>query len=129
MEPKGGSYDLGGALRTWQWYAIWAMFFLYTTVGLAVYSDAKAMAGSISGASAAAASVFVVISLADTAVRLVWPVLSDRIGAAQVPLWVAYFVARLAMPNVPIVVRHQPCQVEALAVACGIRHVPEHWAM
>src|SRR3712207_4758761 len=25
-ETEGGSYDLGGALRTWQWYAIWVMF-------------------------------------------------------------------------------------------------------
>src|SRR3712207_5548338 len=69
---EGGSYDLGGALRTWQWYAIWVMFFLNTTVGLAVYSDAEAMAGSIGGATAAAASAFVVVvSLADTAGRLV----------------------------------------------------------
>ncbi len=84
-EAKGGSYDLGGALRTWQWYAIWAMFFLNTTVGLAVYSDARAIAGSIGGASAAAASAFVVVvSLADTAGRLVWPVLSDRLGGAGV---------------------------------------------
>ena len=78
---EGGSYDLGGALRTWQWYAIWVMFFLNTTVGLAVYSDAKAMAESIGGATTAAASVFViVVSLVDTAGRLVWPVLSERIG-------------------------------------------------
>ena len=84
-EAERGSYDLGGALRTWQWYAIWAMFFLNTTVGLAVYSDARAMAGSIGGASAAAASAFVVVvSLADTAGRLVWPVLSDRLGGSGV---------------------------------------------
>jgi MFS transporter, OFA family, oxalate/formate antiporter len=90
-----GSYDLGGALRTWQWYAIWAMFFLNTTVGLAVYSDAKAMAESISGATTAAASVFViVVSLVDTAGRLVWPILSDRIGGDGV--FLAMFVLQAA---------------------------------
>lgn len=92
---KGGSYALGGALRTWQWYAIWVMFFLNTTVGLAVYSDAEAMAGSIAGSTAAAASAFVVVvSLADTAGRLVWPILSDRIGGAGV--FLAMFVLQAA---------------------------------
>ena len=95
VQDEGGSYDLGGALRTWQWYAIWVMFFLNTTVGLAVYSDAEAMAGSIGGATAAAASAFVVVvSLADTAGRLVWPILSDRIGGAGV--FLAMFVLQAA---------------------------------
>jgi len=77
---KEGSCDLRGAVRTWQWYAIWIMFFLNTMVGLAIYSNARAMAGSISGASAAFASAFVVIiSVADTAGRLVWSIHSDRI--------------------------------------------------
>jgi MFS transporter, OFA family, oxalate/formate antiporter len=92
---KEGSYDLRGAVRTWQWYAIWVMFFLNTTVGLAVYSDARAMAGSISGASAAFASAFVVIvSVSDTVGRLVWPILSDRIGGRNV--FLAMFLLQAA---------------------------------
>ncbi len=56
-----------------------------TTVGLATYSDARAQAGSIGGASTAIASAFVVVvSLSDAAGRLVWPVLSERIGGANV---------------------------------------------
>ena len=48
------------------------MFLLNTTVGLAIYSDAKAIAGSIGGATAAVATAFVVVvTLSDTAVRLV----------------------------------------------------------
>ena len=96
-----GSRDLRAALRTWQWYAIWVMFFLNTTVGLAIYSDARAMAGSIGGATAAFASAFVVvISLADTAGRLVWPILSDRIGGANVflAMFVLQGAAFLLMP-------------------------------
>jgi OFA family oxalate/formate antiporter-like MFS transporter len=98
---KERSYDLRGAVRTWQWYAIWAMFFLNTTVGLALYSDARAMAGSVSGAGAAFASAFIVIvSVSDTAGRLVWPILSDRIGGRNV--FVAMFLlqatAFLLMP-------------------------------
>lgn len=93
--PKESSYDLRGAVRTWQWYAIWVMFFLNTTVGIAIYSDAKAMAGSVSGASAAVAATFVVvISVADTAGRLIWPILSDRIGGRNV--FLAMFVLQAA---------------------------------
>jgi MFS transporter, OFA family, oxalate/formate antiporter len=92
---KEDSYDLRGAVRTWQWYAIWVMFFLNTTVGLAVYSDARAMAGSISGASAAFASAFiVVVSVSDTVGRLVWPILSDRIGGRNV--FLAMFLLQAA---------------------------------
>jgi OFA family oxalate/formate antiporter-like MFS transporter len=98
---KEGSYDIRGAIRTWQWYAIWVMFFFNTTVGLAIYSDAKAMAGSISGASAAFASAFVVIiSVSDTAGRLVWPILSDRIGGKNVflAMFLVQAAAFLSMP-------------------------------
>ncbi len=96
-----GSYDLRGAVRTWQWYAIWAMFFLNTTVGLAVYSDARAMAGSISGANAPFASAFVVVvSVSDTVGRLVWPILSDRIGGRNVflAMFLLQAMAFLLMP-------------------------------
>jgi MFS transporter, OFA family, oxalate/formate antiporter len=99
--PKEGSYDLRGALGTWQWYAIWAMFFLNTTVGLAVYSDARAMAVSISGAGAAFASAFVaIISVSDTVGRLVWPILSDRIGGRNVflAMFLLQATALLLMP-------------------------------
>lgn len=100
---KEDSYDLRGAVRTWQWYAIWVMFFLNTTVGLAVYSDARAMASSISGAGAAFASAFiVVVSVSDTAGRLVWPILSDRIGGRNVflAMFLLQAAAFLLMPLV-----------------------------
>lgn len=61
------------------------MLFLNTTVGLAIISDARAMAVSIGGASATLASAFVaLVAAADVAGRLFWPTLSDRIGPANV---------------------------------------------
>jgi OFA family oxalate/formate antiporter-like MFS transporter len=61
------------------------VFFLNTTAGLAILSDARVMAGSIGGASAAVAAAFVaIISVADAAGRLLWPALSDRIGGRAV---------------------------------------------
>jgi nitrate/nitrite transporter NarK len=71
------------------------VFLLNTTVGLATYSDARALAGSIGGATAAIASAFVVVvSLSDAAGRLVWPVLSDGIGGANV--FLAMFLVQAA---------------------------------
>ena len=78
-------WDFRGALKTWQWYAMCAMFFLSTTAGLAVYSDAQAMAASIGGGTATLASAFVVLmAIADTTGRLFWPAISDYVGARNV---------------------------------------------
>ncbi len=89
------SRNFRGALGTWQWYAMWIMLFLNTTAGLAIISDAKAMAAEISGASAVFASAFVVIvALADVGGRLFWPALSDRIGPSHV--FVVMFVLQVA---------------------------------
>ena len=80
-----GAWRLSEALKTWQVYGLWAMFFLNTTAGLAILSDARVMAGSIGGASAAVAAAFVVIiSVSDAAGRFLWPALSDRIGGGRV---------------------------------------------
>jgi MFS transporter, OFA family, oxalate/formate antiporter len=79
------AWDFQGALKTWQWYALWAIFFLNVSAGLAIISDAKAMAVSIGGASATLASAFVVmVAVADSTGRLFWPALSDRIGQSTV---------------------------------------------
>jgi OFA family oxalate/formate antiporter-like MFS transporter len=79
------SWDFRGALRTWQWYALSAIFFLNVSAGLAIISDAKAMAASLGGASATLASAFVVlVAVADSTGRLFWPALSDRIGQSAV---------------------------------------------
>ncbi len=85
-EREGGeaalpAWGAGGFLGTWRWGAMWAVTFLSTTAGLAIISDAKALAGSIGGAGAALASAFVAsMALADATGRFLWPALSDRMG-------------------------------------------------
>ena len=74
---------------------------LNTTVGLAIYSEARALAGSIGGASTAIASAFVVVSLSEEAGRLVWPVLSERIGGANVFL-AMFLVQAAALAMMPV---------------------------
>jgi OFA family oxalate/formate antiporter-like MFS transporter len=94
--PAAAAWDLRGALKTWQWYALWAMFFMNTTAGLAILSDAKAMAASIGGGTATLASAFVVIvAAADTTGRLFWPTLSDKIG--QNSVFVVMFLLQAVM--------------------------------
>jgi OFA family oxalate/formate antiporter-like MFS transporter len=94
--PAAVAWDLRGALKTWQWYALWAMFFMNTTAGLAILSDAKAMAASIGGGTATLASAFVVIvAAADTTGRLFWPTLSDKIG--QNSVFVVMFLLQAVM--------------------------------
>jgi OFA family oxalate/formate antiporter-like MFS transporter len=91
----GRGWDFQGAVRTWQWYALWAIFFLNVSAGFAIISDAKAMAASIGGASATLASAFVVmVAVADSTGRLFWPALSDRVGQSTV--FLAMFLLQAA---------------------------------
>jgi MFS transporter, OFA family, oxalate/formate antiporter len=84
-KTAGGAWSLREALKTWQLYALWALFFLNTTAGLAILSEAQPLAASIGGASATLAAAFVVaVSITDASGRLLWPALSDRIGGRTV---------------------------------------------
>jgi OFA family oxalate/formate antiporter-like MFS transporter len=78
-------WDFRTALGTWQWYALWGILFLNTTAGLALISDAKAMAMDIGGATTALALTFVVIlAVANGLGRIGWASLSDYIGPKNV---------------------------------------------
>jgi OFA family oxalate/formate antiporter-like MFS transporter len=84
-EEEGPEWDFPTALRTWQWYVLWGILFLNVTAGLALISDAKAMATSIGGASTALALTFVVIlAVANALGRVGWASLSDYIGPRYV---------------------------------------------
>jgi OFA family oxalate/formate antiporter-like MFS transporter len=104
-EKGGGSWRLRDALKTWQLYALWAVFFLNTTAGLAILSEASVMAGSIGGASAALAAAFImIISVSDAVGRLLWPALSDRIGGRTVflAMFCLQAAAFLLMPTLAV---------------------------
>ena len=87
MPPATGSavaaqnYDLGSALRTWQWYALWALLFLNVTAGISILSQAAPMAQEITGVSATTAAGLVgIISIANGSGRFLWAWLSDFAG-------------------------------------------------
>ncbi len=80
-ERSGVDYELGSALKTWQWYALWALLFLNVTAGIAVISEADPIAQEVSGAAPALAAWLVsIISIANGAGRFLWAWLSDAIG-------------------------------------------------
>ena len=74
---------LKGALRSWQWYALWAVLFLNTTAGISIISQASPMAQEMTHATAAAGLVGL-ISIANGSGRLFWAWLSDFSGRRQV---------------------------------------------
>src|SRR5215207_2475293 len=80
-ERTGVDYELGVALKTWQWYALWALLFLNVTAGIAIISEADPIAQELSGASPWLAAWLVsIISIANGAGRFLWAWLSDAIG-------------------------------------------------
>jgi hypothetical protein len=80
-DRSGVDFELGGALRTWQWYVLWAMLFLNVSAGIAIIAEADPIAQEIGGLSAAAASILVIlISIGNGAGRFLWAWLSDAIG-------------------------------------------------
>jgi OFA family oxalate/formate antiporter-like MFS transporter len=80
-ERTGVDYELRGALKTWQWYALWALLFLNVTAGIAIISEADPIAQELSGVAPATAAWLVsIISIGNAAGRFLWAWLSDAIG-------------------------------------------------
>src|ERR671938_1502946 len=80
-ERSGLDYDLGGSLRTWQWYVLWALLFLNVTAGIAIITVASPMAVALAGVSATVAAGLVsIISVGKASGRFLWAWLSDAIG-------------------------------------------------
>src|SRR5258705_754174 len=64
-------YTLGAALKTWQWYGLWAILFLNTCAGISIISQAAPMTQEITHVSAVAAAGLVgIISIANGAGRI-----------------------------------------------------------
>ena len=93
-------YTLGDALRTWQWYALWAMLFLNVSAGIMLISQAAPMAQNITGVDVGlAAGLVSLISIFNGAGRVFWAWLSDMITRRMVFLvmFLLQFVVFLVM--------------------------------
>jgi OFA family oxalate/formate antiporter-like MFS transporter len=89
--PAGGgagerhAFDLRGALRTPQWYLLWAIFFLNVTAGVGFIAEGAPMARELVGVGAvAAAGIVGTAFIGDAVGRVAWPWLSDAVGRRAV---------------------------------------------
>jgi len=73
-------YTLGGALKTWQWWALWLLLFLNTSAGISVISQESPMFQEIAKVSAIVAAGMVgVASIGNAVGRIFWAWISDAI--------------------------------------------------
>jgi OFA family oxalate/formate antiporter-like MFS transporter len=73
-------YTLGGALGTWQWWALWVLLFLNTSAGISLISQESPIFQELAKASAIVAAGMVGIASIGNAVgRIFWASISDII--------------------------------------------------
>ncbi len=78
-------YTLGAALKTWQWYGLWAILFFNTLAGISIISQAAPLAQETTHVSVVVAAGLVgIISIANGAGRFLWAWGSDFIGRTRV---------------------------------------------
>jgi OFA family oxalate/formate antiporter-like MFS transporter len=97
------TYTLSEAMRTWQWYGLWALLFLNTSAGISIISQAAPMAQEITGVTAAAAAGLVgIISIANGAGRFLWAWFSDLIGRRWVflSMFIVQVVVFFTLPRI-----------------------------
>jgi OFA family oxalate/formate antiporter-like MFS transporter len=74
-------YTLGGALKTWQWWALWTLLFLNTSAGISIISQESPMFQEIAKATVIIAAGMVGIASIGNAVgRIFWAWVSDAIS-------------------------------------------------
>jgi OFA family oxalate/formate antiporter-like MFS transporter len=79
-QRSGRDYTLGGALKTWQWWALWTLLFLNTSAGISLISQESPMFQEIAKASAVAAAGMVgVAAIGNSVGRIFWAWTSDAI--------------------------------------------------
>jgi OFA family oxalate/formate antiporter-like MFS transporter len=73
-------YTLGGALKTWQWWALWLLLFLNTSAGISIISQESPMFQEIAKIGAVVAAGMVgVASIGNAVGRIFWAWVSDTI--------------------------------------------------
>lgn len=73
-------YTLGGALKTWQWWALWALLFLNTSAGISLISQESPIFQEIAKVSVIAAAGMVgIASIGNGVGRIFWAWTSDAL--------------------------------------------------
>ncbi|HEY0757746.1 MAG TPA: OFA family MFS transporter [Acidisarcina sp.] len=79
-ERTARDYSLREALRTWQWWALWALLFLNTSAGISLISQESPMFQKIAGVTViVAAGMLGVVSIGNAVGRVFWAWASDSL--------------------------------------------------
>lgn len=71
-------FTLGEALRSWQWWALWALLFLNTSAGISIISQEAPMFQELAKVTAIAAAGMVgIVSIGNALGRVFWASMSD----------------------------------------------------
>jgi OFA family oxalate/formate antiporter-like MFS transporter len=74
-------FTLGGALKTWQWWALWLLLFLNTSAGISIISQEAPMFQELAKITAIVAAGMVgIVSIGNAAGRVFWAWASDTLG-------------------------------------------------
>ncbi|MDN5288141.1 MAG: major facilitator superfamily 1 [Mucilaginibacter sp.] len=80
-QKNGGDFTLGGALKTWQWWALWLLLFLNTSAGISIISQEAPMFQELANISALVAAGMVgIVSIGNALGRVFWAWISDLLG-------------------------------------------------
>lgn len=91
--PK--QYTAREAMKTWQFYVLWWVFFTNITCGIGLLAVASPMAQEVIGMSPlAAASMVGIIGLLNGGGRIVWSTISDYLGRANT--YILFFALEIA---------------------------------
>jgi OFA family oxalate/formate antiporter-like MFS transporter len=73
-------YTLGDALKSWQWWALWALLFLNTSAGISLISQESPIFQELTKATAIAAAGMVgIVSIGNAVGRIFWASVSDTL--------------------------------------------------
>jgi OFA family oxalate/formate antiporter-like MFS transporter len=80
-QKSGSDFTLGGALKTWQWWALWLLLFLNTSAGISIISQEAPMFQELAKISPLVAAGMVgIVSIGNALGRVFWAWMSDLLG-------------------------------------------------
>jgi OFA family oxalate/formate antiporter-like MFS transporter len=80
-QRTSASYTLSGALRTWQWWALWLILFLNTSAGISLISQESPVFQELAKVTVvAAASMVGIVSIGNAVGRVFWSWVSDLLS-------------------------------------------------
>jgi OFA family oxalate/formate antiporter-like MFS transporter len=96
VQKSAKDFTLGGALKTWQWWALWLLLFLNTSAGISIISQEAPMFQDLAKVTAIVAAGMVgVVSIGNALGRVFWAWASDALGRRMT--FAVMFILQIAL--------------------------------